>query len=173
MTDKERKYYRNKYRHINLHFGHYAGWDDLTLCAAFILDKKYWPKWMPNWLKRLNNYLLYARKGKSLVSITKFYHSSLRKVVPFIKEYPRFSQIKEKFGGLRLYATHSEPDIFRVLEGASYETCEYCGWPNWISNDNELGRTTGWIKTCCKKCAVETGKINSWKSLRDINNENN
>lgn len=171
MTGKEREYYRNKYRHINLHFGHYPGWDDLTLSAAYLLDEKFWPKWMPNWFKRLNNFLLYAYKGKSLVRTTRFYHSKFRKLVPFIKEYPRFTQIKEKFGELRLYASHSEPDIFRVLEGASYETCEYCGHPNWISNDNELGRTSGWIKTCCKKCAIKNNFIDSWKSLRDIKKE--
>lgn len=154
MTDKERKYYIDKYRHLNLYFSHGRGWDKLTLIAAIELDN-YWPKWMPNWLKRLNNILLYAHKGKSLVRITKFYYSKLRKIFPFIKEYPRFMQIKEKYGGLRLYGAG---ELESPLESLSYHVCEECG------SYYKIGRTQGWIKTLCKECAIkEDPDLINWK----------
>lgn len=150
MTNKEREYYIKKYRHLNLHFGHDEGWDKLTLIAAIELDML-WPKWMPNYLKRLNNRLLYRNKGKSIVRVTKFYHSKLRKVFPFVKEYPRFTQIKEKYGGLRLYGASS---LEEPLEKLSYNTCEKCG------STQNIGTTQGWIKTLCKECGKS---YNSWK----------
>lgn len=64
----------------------------------------------------------------------------------------RFFQIKEKFGGLRVYDNMHDDYIFGAIsmaEAMSYITCELCGNP---------GRTccaTGgyWIKTLCAKCA--------------------
>lgn len=147
MTDKQREYYINKYRHLNLYFAHGQGWDKLTLIAAIELDML-WPEWMPRWLKRLNNCLLYAHKGKSLVRVTKFHDSKLRKLVPFIKPYPRFTQIKEKFGSLRLYGAG---DLEMILTDLSCEICEKCG-----SNHNVTQTTNGWIKTLCKECINET-----------------
>lgn len=78
-------------------------------------------------------------------------------------------QIKEKFGGLRLYwsastvelgSTEQEDKEFEVdekdyysftklvdaLEEASYKICEDCG------NSGKM-RPYGWIKTLCDKCA--------------------
>lgn len=156
MTDKERKYYIKKYRHLNLYFGHGKGWDKLTVIAAIQLDML-WPKWMPNWFKRLNNYLLYQNNGKSLIKITKFYHSKLRRLFPFIKQYPRFMQIKEKYGGLRLYGASS---LESLLEDLSYHICEECG------SMEEVGQTQGWIKTLCKKCANKSDRYNTWKPLK-------
>jgi hypothetical protein len=166
MTDKERKYCEKRYSHLNLYFPHGRGWDNLTLIAALELDSK-WPDWMPNWLKRLNNRyhiyqygndvinrLLYANKGRSVVGITKFYYSKLRKLVPFIKDYPRFLQIKEKYGTLRLYGAG---DLKIVLERLSYLTCEGCG------STHEIGHTVGWVKTICKKCMLEKNNdLSNW-----------
>lgn len=154
MTDKERDFYKNKYSHLNLYFAHGRGWDELTLIAAIELDLM-WPEWMPRWFKRFNNYLLYAYKGKSLVKTTWFYYSKLRKLFPFIQAYPRFTQIKEKFGGLRLYGAGG---LELPLESLSYHICEECG------SSNEIGYTQGWIKTLCKKCATEKDpELKNWK----------
>ncbi len=154
MTKEEREYYEKKYSHLNLCFAHGKGWDKLTLIAAIELDTL-WPDWMSNWFKRLNNRLLYANKGKSLVKVTKFYHSRFRKVLPFIQSYPRFFQIKEKFGGLRLYGASS---LENVLEDMSYKICEYCG------STKDIGYTKGWIKTQCKECALKKDKeLINWK----------
>lgn len=63
------------------------------------------------------------------------------------REVPHFSfaQIKEKFGGLCLYADGGDGFIRGVLEGieqVSWTMCEECGKP---------GKRTkqGWIKTLC------------------------
>ena len=152
MNDKERKYYCNKYKHVNLYFAHGRGWDPLTLTAAIELDSK-WPNWMPFWLKRFNNRLLFAHKGRSIVKVTKFYHSLLRKLVPFITDYPRFLQIKEKYGSLRLYGCGK---IGNTMEELSYSVCEECG------TTSNIGTTKGWIKTICKQCAIDNNRIDNW-----------
>lgn len=66
----------------------------------------------------------------------------------------RVSQIKEKFGGLRLYAYPeegiSEDDynrfyaVIRTAEDQSYTTCEDCG-----SREATLGSQRGYYRTTC------------------------
>ena len=60
----------------------------------------------------------------------------------------KFDQIKEKFGGLRVYFTGGDDYIkglVRMAECWSYRTCESCG---------EKGEPNkkGWIVTLCDKC---------------------
>lgn len=69
----------------------------------------------------------------------------------------RIDQVKEKFGGLRLYY-HMEPDgdhtylkTDRIVDAAEAQcaiTCEVCGEPGKI-------RHGGWIKTLCDKHEAE------------------
>lgn len=66
-------------------------------------------------------------------------------------------QIKEKFGGLRYYATSSSPDVdVKAWEAAiedarnqSLETCENCG------NAGKLSRFGYWCRTVCPECFKE------------------
>jgi len=61
-------------------------------------------------------------------------------------------QIKEKFGGLRFYINEGSDEIFKRIQQAeseSYETCEGCG------TKEEIGKTKGWITTCCQSCAIK------------------
>jgi hypothetical protein len=58
------------------------------------------------------------------------------------------TQIKEKYGSLRLYISTNKDKAFDVAEEAedkSCEICEICGKPGTI-NEN------GWLKSRCKKC---------------------
>lgn len=58
----------------------------------------------------------------------------------------RFDQIKEKFGGLRIYYSGGSDYVQGVVDLAeelSYKTCEVCG------NKGEPNKT-GWIRTLCK-----------------------
>jgi len=63
--------------------------------------------------------------------------------------YPvKFDQIKEKFGGLRVYFTGGDEyveGLVKMAECWSYNTCEVCG---------ERGKPNkgGWISTLCDKC---------------------
>jgi hypothetical protein len=56
-------------------------------------------------------------------------------------------QVKEKFGGLRLYANYNNDSISTLIEAAvveSFYTCEVCGQPGKC-------RVGGWIQTLCDR----------------------
>lgn len=62
--------------------------------------------------------------------------------------YPRASQVKEKFGGLRFYMTHATDEMYDITDAAeqeSEEICEQCGAPG------EL-RGNAWLTTLCQPC---------------------
>jgi len=72
-----------------------------------------------------------------------------------IHEYKvEFTQIKEKFGGLRVYYNVIDDlDIYEKIqsiihdfENKSYQICEICG------KEGNLKRTNGWYSTICDKC---------------------
>jgi hypothetical protein len=58
-------------------------------------------------------------------------------------------QVKEKFGGLRIYVNHANDAIRQRIEtamGESLRTCEICGQPGTL-------REGDWIKTLCDQHA--------------------
>ena len=65
----------------------------------------------------------------------------------------QFTQIKEKFGTLRMYTSHINDYVDGVVgmaESMSACTCETCGMPG--------NRTKGgWVSTLCKRCAKKEG----------------
>jgi hypothetical protein len=61
----------------------------------------------------------------------------------------RVVQIKEKFGGLRIYLDDTDDDVHAAIllaESIASRTCEECGAPG------EL-RGPGWYRTRCDDCA--------------------
>ncbi len=65
----------------------------------------------------------------------------------------RVDQVKEKFGGLRLYPDRYDEALqclLEVIETRSFQTCERCGEPGRPS-----GNEHGWIKTLCEKHHVQ------------------
>ncbi len=64
----------------------------------------------------------------------------------------RVNQIKEKFGGLRVYVEVSGSDDFKErvrgmieqAERTAYRTCEFCSNPGVL-------RTPGWMRVTCEK----------------------
>lgn len=61
----------------------------------------------------------------------------------------KICQVKEKFGGLRFYINGGTKEIFDRISEAEVEasgTCENCGEPGKIGNDN------GWYSCRCDKC---------------------
>lgn len=68
--------------------------------------------------------------------------------------YPRASQVKEKFGGLRFYlssGTDEMYDLCHEAEKKSYSICENCGEPGKQRDD-------GWIFTLCDNCNKKKNK---------------
>ncbi|KAJ6504748.1 hypothetical protein C8R47DRAFT_157385 [Mycena vitilis] len=63
-----------------------------------------------------------------------------------------FVQIKEKFGGLRVYTDTYPPEVNKRLDEAedeSFLTCEECG------KDGRIATTdSGWVFTACQDCLV-------------------
>lgn len=73
-------------------------------------------------------------------------------------------QIKEKFGGLRFYIDGGDEQIHAWIsfaESMSYDICEECG-----TNQN-IGTTSGWIRTICGDCSTKIKKQDVWKSNED------
>jgi hypothetical protein len=59
-----------------------------------------------------------------------------------------FDQVKEKFGGLRIYFSGGDDYVFGAVgmaEAYSYKICEFCGNPGRPNKD-------GWISTLCDNC---------------------
>jgi hypothetical protein len=74
----------------------------------------------------------------------KLFRQSFREIAPQLE----FTQIKEKFGSLRVYATGGDEychGIIAMATSMSYITCEECGNPG-------RSREGGWIRTLCDNC---------------------
>jgi hypothetical protein len=70
-------------------------------------------------------------------------------------DYPKIDQIKEKFGGLRLYLSYHEERINSIVKRAeekSFTICEVTGKPGKL-------RQTGWWKTLCDEEAEKRGYL--------------
>lgn len=60
----------------------------------------------------------------------------------------KFDQIKEKFGGLRIYYSGGDDyvdGVINMAEEISYKTCESCG-------NKGTPNKSGWISTLCLQC---------------------
>jgi hypothetical protein len=70
-----------------------------------------------------------------------------KEITPFY-----FTQIKEKFGGLRLYYEGGDEfiqGVVRTAEAISYKICEETGNPGCL-----YAKSNGWIQTLCPERAV-------------------
>jgi hypothetical protein len=67
----------------------------------------------------------------------------------------KFAQIKEKFGGLRIYNDGYSDDyihgVIDMAEAMSYKTCEVTGRPGFLCKKGT------WVKTLCLEKAEELG----------------
>ena len=84
-----------------------------------------------------------------------------------VEPHVTIQQIKEKFGLLQVYYSGGGEQIkflVRSACNAARYTCEYCG-----TRDN-VGRTSGWITTCCKSCYDNNKRPSqtSWRSYNDF-----
>ena len=65
----------------------------------------------------------------------------------------RFSQIKEKYGTLRVYVNFGSDEIYDYIDEAqerSSHVCELCG-----SKRGKLYDDFGWLSVRCKKCKTK------------------
>lgn len=81
------------------------------------------------------------------------------KINQFISDYPEYkdleiSDIKEKWGGLRVHLSYYPPGIESIIgeyEEKSLKICEVCGKPGSLHN------VGGWYKTLCDDCLTKYG----------------
>jgi len=69
---------------------------------------------------------------------------------------PLVVQIKEKFGGLRIYTSYHVDEIEKIIEEAekeASETCEDCGCKQDVTTEGRY-----WVKTLCKICHDKKNK---------------
>ena len=87
-----------------------------------------------------------------------------------------FIQIKEKWGGLRIYLNYYVQEIadkIHELESKSLYICEHCGTNKNVKRD----WTHGWIMTLCDKCREEeleqfNSRYKNTNSLDENSNNN-
>jgi hypothetical protein len=75
-------------------------------------------------------------------------YEACKKIAAVDKGTFKFTQIKEKFGGLRLYGPgdHEIVKIINAAEIESYKVCEQCGKRENITTEGS------WVQTLCKDC---------------------
>jgi len=80
---------------------------------------------------------------------------------PDLKNKFTVDQVKQKFGGLRFYASCANKRISDLIDEAeekSYTICEKCGSPGKLRSD------LPWIQTLCDKCYKEKlEEIRRWR----------
>jgi len=62
---------------------------------------------------------------------------------------PKLTQVKEKFGRLRVYCDYETPTVSALIhfaEGISWSICEICG-------NRGTMTTSGWMRVLCSECA--------------------
>ena len=114
----------------------------------FFLNKWKAIKAFPAWRKRDK---AWNKAGQSFWKTLHFamfrfkYRGACRNWKP---SYPRATQMKEKFAGLRLYMTSFTDEIDELISEAekkSYTICEECGEPGEVKGQ-------GWLVCLCDKC---------------------
>lgn len=123
-----------------------SNWENGTRKERF----KYWfitkIKWNVKWKmnQKFHRFFWHLQK----IGIYHRFPSTCEK---YYMNYPRASQVKEKFGTLRFYLTCGTDEMYdaiRVAEEESARTCEECGMPG-------EQRGGGWILTLCDRCHNE------------------
>lgn len=81
--------------------------------------------------------------------------SALAPLIPELGDQPfRIDQVKEKFGGLRIYLAYETEAMTAVIDKAeelSLTICEQCGRPGTAEPNKR-----GWVKTLCPACREAT-----------------
>jgi hypothetical protein len=90
-------------------------------------------------------------EATKIVEENDFYEDEINNLLAGDKLYirPQFSEIKQKYGQLRIYINNQDPYISGVIsmaEEISGRICEGCGVPSKIQKDK------GWLSTLCGVC---------------------
>ena len=113
------------------------------------------------------------------VECGKGWYDLLTPIIEYVEEYNKdteednqikFLQIKEKWGGLRVYTNFGTRELFDLIDKAeeeSYNVCEFCG------SREEVGMTlSGWNSTTCLDCVKKMAKERDYPISWGRNSDN-
>lgn len=111
-----------------------------------------------NWYKEFDGYGWEELWKRYLKHLFEWYDQQSEDV----KKSFHFSDVKEKFGELRIYTVGGgSEDLEWIAEWLSSVTCQFCGKvtkdeedPRWF----KIWRTGGWITNMCEECAKKYQK---------------
>ena len=110
-------------------------------------------------------------RGKYYIDCEDGWMDLLKPIFDYIEKRPYFeiTQIKEKWGTLRVYTFGEDEKLSELVNKAESESayvCEHCG------SRHDIGRTSGYIRTLCRTCAKkmeeDVGHSVGWKALNEI-----
>jgi len=114
------------------------GWYDLLIQQLEKIDDLLYSKYTPTFIKRMWHWLHY----KSPYMIRCYFQFNYGYSI---------SQIKEKYGRLRIYNAPSK--IYDETLDLSWGICERCG------SNKQMGTTEGYITRMCKSCSLKQNLI--------------
>ena len=94
--------------------------------------------------------------------------NSLLKLEHLKNKLPRFTQIKEKFGTLRIYYDNISPEVDNLVSFAemlSEVTCEVCGSPGRLNRG-------GWLRVLCDQHTPSKNGIIYWEDPKTAHGNN-
>ena len=101
--------------------------------------------------KRVDTYNSLVNENATTI-LNKYWSNFNDKII----DYPQVEQVKEKFGGLRYYIGPLDKCVYDEIDGlitmaefVSFTICEECG-------NKGFPRKRSWVRTLCKKCAIDT-----------------
>ena len=106
-----------------------------------------------------------AQHERNIEGSNKYLISQNREPVEY--EPVKFTQIKEKFGGLTIYYDGGNEYVRGLIGMAgcwSYNTCEKCG-------EKGSKRGKGWITVLCDKCDNKGKRLEALQRLSDLDQE--
>ena len=131
-------------RHIdNPPFVKKTGWEGFKCDAKLLWNLTVWNKVVYPFISKRFSYETYQKLANRF-QFRYIPYSRPEKPIPQVV----FTQVKEKFGGLRIYYRGGDDYVQALVsfaESISYRTCEVCG-----RMDDTVGRNrNGWIRTTC------------------------
>jgi len=142
------KTFAYKYKHLGYSYtGSIPGpWEEPVQEFLKYIERKSWPKYLPRFICRAIHYLAYQRGGSYWIRYNYWYNLRTE-----ITKHIIIYDIKEKFGGIRIYGIFSDEinNELDKLENKLDHICSNCGME---SEYVKITSINGWYQTACPIC---------------------
>ena len=127
------------------------GWVPIVKQMLRDIDREIRPWYVPRFIL---NWMYWLASGNSVIRIrSRFFYNFKKRFAAFRKCF--ITDIKDKYGGLRVYGMFSD-EVEDIVNSAIQKcdiTCEKCG-----SSDKVESIDLGWIYTFCNSCKLDAHK---------------